>query len=78
MAYLQPCPECGSLDLEEEATGGLEIHGICYQSCWIECNYCHFEGPTLELDDSGKNPFEYQDVRDAWNNIEVKKLSSPF
>ena len=63
---LLPCPKCGSINSSEEATGAIEIEGVCYQDCWIQCNDCGFEGPTIKISDDLS--LNYQAVRDAWNN----------
>lgn len=64
---LEPCPFCGSTDLEEQATAALEIRGATYQSGWIECHACGAEGPSIELTDEAPGRNGYQRVRDAWN-----------
>lgn len=67
---LLPCPFCAGTDLEEESTGAMESRGIAHFTCWIECNQCGMQGPSVELHDGdGPNgaPADYQRVRDAWN-----------
>ena len=63
---LLPCPKCGSINSSEEATGALEIEGVCYQDCWIQCNDCGYQGPIITISDDLL--INYQAVRDAWDN----------
>lgn len=64
---LEPCPFCGSTELEEQATGALEIRGCTYQSGWVECRACGAAGPALELTDAPGGCCDYRIVREAWN-----------
>lgn len=63
---LKPCIKCGSLNLEADSTGCLEIHGICYQSGWVLCNDCGHE-VAVSFNDSKDSLFEWKDILDMWN-----------
>ena len=64
---MKPCPFCGSLDFDQEATGALEIKGSTHQTGWISCNECGAEGPAVRLTDETPEQNNYQLVRDAWD-----------
>jgi Lar family restriction alleviation protein len=68
MRWLEPCPFCGSEDLEQDATGAQEIRGNTYQTGWIECRSCGAEGPKIQLTDETPAQNDYQLVRNAWND----------
>jgi restriction alleviation protein Lar len=42
-----PCPFCGSSDVEVAGNGGL---------VWVRCLNCEAEGPIAYGDDTGKSP----------------------
>ena len=46
------CPECDSTTLEYHTTAASEIHGNCWQSGWIQCARCGFEGPGVQMTDA--------------------------
>ena len=40
----KPCPKCGSLNIEVDATGmSTSLKGIDYQCIWVECGNCEFD-----------------------------------
>ena len=46
------CPECDSTTLEYHSTAASEIYGSCWQSGWIQCSRCEFEGPSVRITDA--------------------------
>ena len=68
---LNPCPVCGSEELEEESGASIELYGSSFQHCWIECNDCGFAIEPIELEENQP----YNLVREWWNNYADPPLS---
>lgn len=64
-----PCPFCGESKMLHEHTSDPEYDedGFAHELCWIECERCSTEGPSVDLSTESDELSDYQLVRDAWN-----------